>query len=333
MKKAVVLLFCVLCFSACASKNNISRNDCVVSSMQIVEDNRNIKIDFIDNGCKYSYKQLENKVWQIKVYNGTFALFTPNAENGIKKDVPVIKKNNKEVILYFAENGYISQKNNNSFIYNQKEYKKNISSAKASYIENIICSNKKVEIQGNGAFRANYGMLLNGQKYVDIFDVTLKSNYIHSTNCKNIKKPVMLLYPRRIRYFIDNINGDVFINNSEKGVILSLNEKLDNPLITAILEEKTLIKQKIIFETTSNINVLSVNSTPGYTTIILKGRYNIIPKALGKSKLKGSIFKNIEINKKSTVTEIRLYNKSTISKNYISVDRVDNKLIIYAVKS
>lgn len=332
MKKVLLIVLCVFLSSCALKNNNIVANNCTVSAMQLIEDNQNIRISFKDNGCQYNYKQLDKKVWKISVNNGNFSSFSPNAENTIKKDVPVIKKNEKEVILYFAEHGIISQKKYNTFIYNQGDLKENISREKASYIESIECLNKEVIIKSNGALRSFYGKLYNGQKYIDIFDVSLKKGYINSTACKNISSPVLLSYPKRIRYFINNIKGDIFINNIENGISLSLKENKNNPLITNILEEKTLTRQKVILETSSNLNVVSVSVMPSYTKIILNGRYNIISRASNKAKLKGAVFNKIEINKKSTVTEIKLYNKSTLTKNYISIDRVDNKLIIYATK-
>lgn len=329
----ILLIFLCIFLSSCALKsNNITANNCTVSAVQLTEDNKNIKISFKDTGCRYDYKQLDKKVWKISVNNGRFSSFSPNAENTIKKDVPVIKKNEKEVILYFTKNGVISQKNHNTFIYNQRDFRENISREKASYIESIKCLENEVIIKSNGALHSTYGKLYNGQKYIDIFDVSLKKGYTGSTTCKNISSPVILSYPKRIRYFVNNIKGDVFINNIENGISLSLNENKNNPLITNISEVKTLTRQKIILETSSNINVVSINSTSGYTKIILKGRYNVIARAVNRTKLKGDIFKKIEINKKSTVTEIKLYNKSALTKNYISIDRVDNKLIIYATK-
>lgn len=332
MKKILLIFLCIFLSSCALKSNNITANNCTVSAVQLIEDNKNIRISFKDNGCKYDYKQLDKKVWKISVNNGSFSSFSPNAENTIKKDVPVIKKNDKEVILYFAENGVLSQKNDNVFIYNQRDFIENISKEKASYIESIECLNKEVVIKSNGALRSTYGKLYNGQKYIDIFDVSLKKGYSNSTICKNISSPVLLSYPKRIRYFINNIKSDVFINNIENGISLSLKENKNNPLITNISEDKTLTRQKIILETSSNVDVVSISNTPSYTKVILNGRYNIINRAANKAKLKGAVFKKIEIDKKSTVTEIKLYNKSTLTKNYISIDRVDNKLIIYATK-
>ena len=48
--------------------------------------------------------------------------------------------------------------------------------------------------------------------------------------------------------------------------------------------------------------------------------------------LKGRAFNKIDINKKSTITELRLYNKKGIKENFVSIDKVDNKLIIYSTK-
>ena len=46
--------------------------------------------------------------------------------------------------------------------------------------------------------------------------------------------------------------------------------------------------------------------------------------------LKGSILKKIEINTKSSVTEIKIYKSRLVKTPFISVDKVDNNIIIYA---
>ena len=333
MKKVVILIICVFITSCAAKQQNIYSKNCSVTNMLLHNDAGNIKITFFDNGCKYIYKQTDKKTYKITLENGSFSTFTPNAEPAVKKDVPVIKKNSNEVIIYFAENGEKKKKSDNVFLYNQSQSIHNIPSKEASYIKSIECMEKEVVIESDGALTTKTGILYNGQKYIDIFDVSLKKDYIHSANCKNISKPYALIYPKRIRYFIDDIKGNMFVSNTAGGIILSLNKKDENLLVTNIREEKTLTKQKVVLETSSNIQVVSSLITPSYTTIILKGRYNMISKIVNRSKLKGPVFKRIEINKKSSVTEVKLYNRSSLLKNYISADMVDNKLIIYATKS
>lgn len=333
MKKVVILIICIL-ITSCAAKNTTTYiKNCSVSNMLLHNDGGNIRISFYDNGCKYIYKQIDKKTYKITLENGNFSTFTPNAEPAVKKDVPVIKKNSNEVIIYFAENGVLSQKNDNVFLYNQSQSLQNIPSKEASYIKNIECMEKEVIVESDGALKTKTGILYNGQKYLDIFDVSLKKDYTHSANCKNISKPNALIYPKRIRYFINDIQGNMFVSNTAGGIILSLNNKDANLLLTSIKEEKSLTKQKITLETSSKIEVVSSLITPSYTTIILKGRYNMINRVINKSKLKGPVFKRIEINKKTSVTEIKLYNRSSLLKNFISADMVDNKLIIYATKS
>ncbi len=46
--------------------------------------------------------------------------------------------------------------------------------------------------------------------------------------------------------------------------------------------------------------------------------------------LKGSVFKQVIITSKSEVTEIRLYAGTMVKEQFISIDKVDNNIIIYA---
>ena len=221
MKKVVILIICIFITSCAAKQQNIYSKNCSVTNMLLHNDAGNIKITFFDNGCKYIYKQTDKKTYKITLENGSFTTFTPNAEQTVKKDVPVIKKNSNEVIIYFAENGVLSQKSDNVFLYNQSQSIHNIPSKEASYIKSIECMEKEVVIESDGALTTKTGILYNGQKYIDIFDVSLKKDYIHSANCKNISKPYALIYPKRIRYFIDDIKGNMFVSNMAGGIILS----------------------------------------------------------------------------------------------------------------
>ena len=179
MKKVVILIICIL-ITSCAAKNNTTYiKNCSVSNMLLHNDGGNIRISFYDNGCKYIYRQIDKKTYKITLENGNFSTFTPNAEPAVKKDVPVIKRNSNEVIIYFAENGVLSQKNDNVFLYNQSQSLQNIPSKEASYIKNIECMEKEVVIESDGALKTKTGILYNGQKYLDIFDVSLKKDYTH----------------------------------------------------------------------------------------------------------------------------------------------------------
>ena len=92
MKKILLIFLCIFLSSCALKSNNITANNCTVSAVQLIEDNKNIRISFKDNGCKYDYKQLDKKVWKISVNNGSFSSFSPNAENTIKKMCQLLRK-------------------------------------------------------------------------------------------------------------------------------------------------------------------------------------------------------------------------------------------------
>ncbi|MDE7314508.1 MAG: hypothetical protein K2N11_02255, partial [Mucispirillum sp.] len=93
-------LFLYLCIIFMASSCAISqKNECISSSLLISRDNDNINILMQDNGCKYTIRKMPENIWKIGVENGSFAAFTPRAEKSAKKALPVIKKNDKEILL------------------------------------------------------------------------------------------------------------------------------------------------------------------------------------------------------------------------------------------
>lgn len=321
------LYLCIaLMVSSCAVKQ---KSECISSSLLISRDNNNINLLMQDNGCKYTIHKMPENIWKIEVENGSFSAFTPKAEKDVKKFLPVIKKNNKEILLFFASRGSLTQnKNSSSFTYTQNTAF-NIPERKAGYIEEILCSNDKTVIKSNGAVVFNSGSLYNGRKYIDIYNISLKKGYVHD-KCSTVSAPVSLRFPKRVRYFFisDNLN----LYSDGKNIIIS-NQKNNNYLfLTDINEEKTLKTQKIKLEFSKNIEIAASNITPGYTTIILKGRYEPLQNIPHSKSLKGAVFKQIDITPKSEVTEIRLYTGSIIKEPFISIDKVDNNIIIYADK-
>ncbi len=96
--------------------------------------------------------------------------------------------------------------------------------------------------------------------------------------------------------------------------------------------EKTLKTQKIKLEFSKNIEITASNITPAYTAVILKGRYEPLQNIPRSKSLKGAVFKHVDITPKSEVTEIRLYTGRVAKEPFISIDKVDNKIIIYADK-
>lgn len=332
--KYIIALLCCFFISSCAVKTSapLDNGKCSVTNVDIKSYKGNILFQFIDNGCNYKYIQQEKNVWKVAVENGSFTNFNPSAEYKIKYDIPIIKKNHKEIIFHFAENGVFSKIDNNSFLYNQQKNIQNIPERKASYIQELTCSKKEAFIKGNGVLYGKYGKLYNGQKYIDIYDVSLKTDYKHGEKCKNINNPVVLRYPKRVRYFINNINQDVTLSNSSSSLVISLSSNYGNPYITDIIEEKSLHKQKVIIEASNNLNIVSTSITPSYVSVVIKGRYTPLTNLDYKMNLKGRAFNKIDINKKSTITELRLYNKKGIKENFVSIDKVDNKLIIYSTK-
>lgn len=321
------LYLCIaLMVSSCAVKQ---KSECISSSLLISRDNNNINLLMHDNGCKYTIHKMPENIWKIEVENGSFSAFTPKAEKDVKKLLPVIKKNNKEILLFFASRGSLTQnKNSSSFTYTQNTAF-NIPERKAGYIEEILCSNDKTVIKSNGAVVFNSGSLYNGRKYIDIYNISLKKGYVHD-KCSTVSAPVSLRFPKRVRYFFisDNLN----LYSDGKNIIIS-NQKNNNHLfLTDINEEKTLKTQKIKLEFSKNIEIAASNITPGYTTIILKGRYEPLQNIPHSKSLKGAVFKQVDITPKSEVTEIRLYTGSIIKEPFISIDKVDNNIIIYADK-
>lgn len=321
------LYLCIaLMVSSCAVKH---KSECISSSLLISRDNNNINLLMQDNGCKYTIHKMPENIWKIEVENGSFSAFTPKAEKDVKKFLPVIKKNNKEILLFFASRGSLTQnKNSSSFTYTQNTAF-NIPERKAGYIEEILCSNDKTVIKSNGAVVFNSGSLYNGRKYIDIYNISLKKGYVHD-KCSTVSAPVSLRFPKRVRYFFisDNLN----LYSDGKNIIIS-NQKNNNHLfLTDINEEKTLKTQKIKLEFSKNIEIAASNITPGYTTIILNGRYEPLQNIPHSKSLKGAVFKQVDITPKSEVTEIRLYTGSIIKEPFISIDKVDNNIIIYADK-
>ena len=321
------LYLCIaLMVSSCAVKH---KSECISSSLLISRDNNNINLLMQDNGCKYTIHKMPENIWKIEVENGSFSAFTPKAEKDVKKFLPVIKKNNKEIFLFFASRGSLTQnKNSSSFTYTQNTAF-NIPERKAGYIEEILCSNDNTVIKSNGAVVFNSGSLYNGRKYIDIYNISLKKGYVHD-KCSTVSAPVSLRFPKRVRYFFisDNLN----LYSDGKNIIIS-NQKNNNHLfLTDINEEKTLKTQKIKLEFSKNIEIAASNITPGYTTIILKGRYEPLQNIPHSKSLKGAVFKQADITPKSEVTEIRLYTGSIIKEPFISIDKVDNNIIIYADK-
>ena len=201
---------------------------------------------------------------------------------------------------------------------------------KAGYIEEAVCSNDKTVIKSNGAVIFNSGTLYNGRKYIDIYNISLKKGYVHNNKCNIISAPAALRFPKRVRYFLnkDSIN----LYSDGKNIIISNKNNNNQMYLTDINEEKTLKTQKIKLEFSKNIEIAASNITPGYTTIILKGRYEPLQNIPHSKSLKGYIFKQIDITSKSEVTEIRLYTGTMVKEPFISVDKVDNNIIIYAGK-
>lgn len=321
-------LFLYLCIVFMVSSCAISqKNECISSSLLISRDNDNINLLMQDNGCKYTIRKMPENIWKIEVENGSFAAFTPRAEKSAKKALPVIKKNNKEILLFFASNGSLTQnKNKSSFTYMQNS-SLYIPERKAGYIEETVCSNDKTVIKSNGAVIFNNGSLYNGRKYIDIYNVSLKKEYVHN-RCNAVSAPVLLRFPKRVRYFFNSDNLALYSDG--KNIIIS-NEHNNNQLfLTDIHEEKTLKTQKIKLEFSKQIEVTASNITPSHTTVILKGRYEPLQKIPHNKSLKGAVFKQIDITPKSEVTEIRLYTGRVIKEPFISIDKVDNNIIIYA---
>lgn len=325
--KFFIYFFIVFFVSSCALKQ---KNECISSSLLINKDNDNINLLLSDNGCKYSIQKMPENIWKIEVKNGSFAAFIPRAEKSIKKTLPVIKKNDKEILLFFSSNGSLIQnKNSSSFTYIQNAFS-NIPERKAGYIEAISCSSDKIYIKSNGAVIFNEGILYNGLKYIDIYGISLKKDYHHNDKCSFISAPLSLRFPKRVRYYLNDNNLYSYIDG--KNIILSTKQDTNQMYLTDINEEKTLKTQKIKLEFSNNIEVAASNITPGHTTIILKGRYEPLHNIAHTKSLKGAVFKHVEISAKSEVTEIRLYNNSRVNKPFISVDKVDNNIIIYAGK-
>lgn len=331
MKKALLLILCIL-ITSCASKPfGTGAWNCTVTGMQIKPQGKNILISLLDNSCGYNYEQIDAKSWKISLKRGKIKSHTPYIDNVSSQDILDIHIDKKEIIFDFAKNGVLTQQTRNTFLYKQNNFKAEIPAEKALYIERVDCYSKSITIKSNGALHSNYGVLYNGQKYLDIYNVPLKKGYKQDKKCRNISSPVKLAYPERIRYFINNIESDLSVHNTQAGILLSYDNS-NNFLITDIYEENTPALQKIILETSSNIRVLSVNSDKNNTTVVLEGKYRIIKNSADKNKFLGKIFKNMELKQKAAVTEIKFNNKSANIKNYISIDRVDNKLIIYATK-
>lgn len=325
--KFFLYLSIALIVSSCAVKQ---KSECISSSLLISRDNDNINLLMQDNGCKYTIHKMPENIWKIEVENGSFAAFTPRAEKDVKKALPVIKKNDKEILLFFASSGSLTQnKNSSSFTYMQNTFL-DIPERKAGYIEEAVCSNDKTVIKSNGAVIFNSGTLYNGRKYIDIYNISLKKGYVHNNKCNIISAPAALRFPKRVRYFLnkDNIN----LYSDGKNIIISNKNNNNQMYLTDINEEKTLKTQKIKLEFSKNIEIAASNITPCYTTIILKGRYEPLQNIPHSKSLKGYIFKQIDITSKSEVTEIRLYTGTMVKEPFISVDKVDNNIIIYAGK-
>lgn len=320
--KFFLSIILLIMLSSCAVKTS---ENCLSSSLSIMAENKNINITLKDNGCSYKIHKMPENIWKIEVENGSYSSFTPKAEKEVKKYVPVIKKNNKEVLLFFALNGRLIQNGQSSFIYMQDNLSY-IPERKAGYIEKIICGNDDI-IKSNGAVSYKISSLYNGQKYIDIFNVSLKKDYNHNNQCKSISKPVTLRFPKRIRYFL---NDGYNVYNNGTDIIISKNNHNINQYLIDIKEEKSHNTQKIKLEFSNNLEVTASNITPNYASVIIKGRYDILKNISNINELKGSILKKIEINTKSSVTEIKIYKSRVIQNPFISVDKVDNNIIIYA---
>lgn len=319
-------LCAALLVSSCAVKH---KNECISSSLLISSDNGSINLLMQDNGCKYTIHKMPENIWKIEVENGSFAQFTPQAEKSIKKALPLIKKNDKEILLFFASSGSLSQnKNSSSFTYTQNAIL-NIPERKAGYIEETVCSNDKTVIKSNGAVIFNNGSLYDGRNYIDIYNISLKKGYIHNNQC-GVSAPVLLRYPKRVRYFLNKDNTSLYSDG--QNIIISNETNNSKMYLTDINEVKTLKTQKIKLEFSKNIEIAASNITSGYTTIILKGRYEPLQNIPHSKLLKGAVFKQIDIMNKSEVTEIRLYTGRIAKEPYISIDKIDNNIIIYAGK-
>lgn len=320
--KFFLSIILLILLSSCAAKTG---ENCISSSLSIWAENKNINITLKDNGCRYNIHKMPENIWKIEVENGSYSPFTPKAEKDVKKYVPVIKKNDKEVLLFFTANGRLLQNGKSSFIYIQD----NLSytpERKAGYIEKIICGSDDI-IKSNGAVSFKLSSLYNGQKYLDIFNVSLKNDYSHNNKCQSVSKPVTLRFPKRVRYFL---NDDYNVYSNGADIIISKNNYNTNRYIIDIIEEKTHKTQKIKLEFSNNLEVTASNITPNYVSVIIKGRYELIKNISNIIELKGSILKKIEINTKSSVTEIKIYKSRLIKNPFISVDKVDNNIIIYA---
>lgn len=322
--KFFLYLFTAFIASSCAVSQ---KNECISSSLLISRDNDNINLLMQDNGCKYTIHKMPENIWKIEVENGSFTPFTPRAEKSVKKALPMIKKNDKELLLFFASNGSLIQnKNRSSFTYMQNT-SLYIPERKAGYIEETVCSNDKTVIKSNGAVIFNNGSLYNGRKYIDIYNISLKKEYVHN-KCNAVSAPVSLRFPKRVRYFFNSDNLDLYSDG--KNIIIS-NENNDNQMfLTDINEEKTLKTQKIKLEFSKKIEIAASNITPDYTTVILKGRYEPLQNIPHSKSLKGAVFKQVDITPKSEVTEIRFYTSRVVKEPFISIDKVDNNIIIYA---
>lgn len=325
--KFFLYLSIVFIVSSCAVKQ---KSECISSSLLISRDNDNINLLMQDNGCKYTIHKMPENIWKIEVENGSFTAFAPQAEKDIKKALPVIKKNDKEILLFFASSGSLIQnKNSSSFTYMQNTFL-DIPERKAGYIEETVCSNNQTVIKSNGAAVFNSGSLYNGRKYIDVYNVSLKKGYFHNNECNIISAPVLLRFPKRVRYFLNQDNINLFSDG--KNIIISNKNNNNQMYLTDINEEKTLKTQKIKLEFSKNIEIAASNITPAYTTIILKGRYEPLQNIPHSKSLKGAFFKQIDITSKSEVTEIKLYTGTMVKEPFISVDKVDNNIIIYAGK-
>lgn len=324
--KFFLYLFIAFMVSSCAVKH---KSECSVSSLLISKDNNNINLLLQDNGCKYSVHKMPDNIWKIEVQNGYFASFTPRAEKDVKKALPLIKKNNKEILLFFDSKGNLTQNKNSSLFTYIPTLSQNMPERKAGYIEEIMCNCSSTVIKSNGAVIYNQGILYNGKKYIDIYNISLKKGYVHNNKCNAVSAPAALRYPKRVRYFINN-NMDLYSDG--KNVIISDEKNTNQIYITNISEEKTLKTQKIKLEFSKHIEVTASNITPSHTTIIIKGRYEPLQNIMQNKSLKGAVFKQVEITPKQEVTEIRLYNSRLVKEPYISVDKVDNNIIIYAGK-
>ena len=229
--KFFLYLSIALIVSSCAVKQ---KSECISSSLLISRDNDNINLLMQDNGCKYTIHKMPKNIWKIEVENGSFAVFTPRAEKDVKKALPVIKKNDKEILLFFASSGSLTQnKNSSSFTYMQNTFL-DIPERKAGYIEEAVCSNDKTVIKSNGAVIFNSGSLYNGRKYIDIYNISLKKGYVHNNKCNIISAPAALRFPKRVRYFLnkDNIN----LYSDGKNIIISNKNNNNQMYLTDINE-------------------------------------------------------------------------------------------------